>query len=374
MSEPLRLAVVGLKGIGATHLKAIAEIEEVELAAVCDVLPEAATRAGADHSVPSYGSLEALLADERVEAVSLGTPHHLHAPQAITALTAGRHVLTEKPMARTARECDAMIEAARRAGRTLAVCHNYRATPANTMARQLVADGALGPLLRILWTSNSLRTQAYYNQDAWRGRWETEGGGVLINQTVHDLDLLCWLAGPPADVTATMARLSHDTEVEDIACAAIRMASGALCSFQVSISDSPGSAVKELAGDLATLTIGKELQLARPAQPVREFVGSTPEPWGTVAVDRETLTFDPPAISTHAAIFRDFALAVREGREPLVTGEQARWAVELVNGVVMSHVLGRRVELPVDRDEYDRVLARLSREPLPRTELGGSTG
>src|SRR5439155_7256778 len=159
---------------------------------------------------------------------------------------------------------------ARRAGRVLAVCHNYPATPANVAARRLIDAGALGPLLRILWTSNGIRTQAYYNSDAWRGRWETEGGGVLINQTVHDLDLLCWLAGPPAEVAGVVARLSHATEVEDLACAAIRMASGALCSFQVSITDAPGSAVKELAGDRATLTLGSELQLARPQDPVRQ--------------------------------------------------------------------------------------------------------
>jgi predicted dehydrogenase len=337
---------------------------------VCDVLPEVAARAGQQYGVPHYTGFEDLLADERVEAVSLGTPHHLHAPQAVAALEAGRHVLTEKPMARTARECDRMIEAARRTGRKLAVCHNYRTTAANLKARALIDQGTLGPLLRILWTSNSLRTQAYYNQDSWRGRWETEGGGVLINQTVHDLDLLCWLAGPPADVSATVGRLSHDTDVEDLACAAIRMASGALCSFQVSITDTPGSEVKELAGDRATLVLGKALQLARPAQPVRAFIATTPEPWGKVPVERETVVLEPRPVSTHASILQDFAQAIREGRDPLVTGEQGRWAVELVNGIILSHVRGRRVALPVDRDDYDRALQELARQPLPKTGIG----
>src|SRR5437762_9680603 len=121
--DPLRMAVVGLKGIGETHLKAIDRLEEVELVAVCDVLPEVAARVGEARGVPHATSFEALLEDPRVEAVSVGTPRDLHAPHAIGALEAGRHVLTEKPMARAARECDAMIEAARRAGRKLGVCH-----------------------------------------------------------------------------------------------------------------------------------------------------------------------------------------------------------------------------------------------------------
>src|SRR5205807_593291 len=177
----------------------------------------------------------------------------------------------------------------------LAVCHNYRATASNLAARRLIDEGALGPLLRILWTSNGIRTQAYYDSGAWRGRWETEGGGVMINQTVHDLDLLCWLAGPPA----------------------------AAC----------------------------------------------PEMWGRRKVMWETITPEPLTLSSHPYMFQDFAGAVREGRDPLVTGEQGRWAIELVNGITLSHVLGRRVGLPLDRDEYDRVLAQLVAHPLPRTEL-----
>jgi predicted dehydrogenase len=367
--EPLRMAVVGLKGIGGTHLRAIEHVPEVKLVAVCDVLPEVAERIGRERGVPHYISFDDLLADPKVEAVSLGTPHHLHAPQAIAALDAGRHVLTEKPMARTARECDAMIEAAHRAKRCLGVCHQYRATAANLHARRLIEAGTLGPLLRLLWTSNSMRTQAYYDSDAWRGRWETEGGGVLINQTVHDLDLLCWLAGPPAEVAGVVGRLSHDTQVEDLACAAIRMANGALCAFQVSITDAPGSAVKELAGDRATLTLGSELELSRPQTAVREFIGTSPEMWGKLPVDRETIPPDPAPRTGHPFIFQDFAHAVREGREPFVPGEQGRWAIELVNGILMSHVLGRRVPLPIDRDEFDRVLERLAREPIPKTEL-----
>src|SRR5205085_10548165 len=259
MAAPLRMAVVGLKGIGQTHLGAVEAAPGVELVAVCDAVPEIATEVGAERGVPHYTSLEQLLNNPGVEAVSLGTPHYLHAPQAIAALEAGRHVLTEKPMARTVRECDAMIAAAQQSGRVLAVCHNYRATASNFAARRLIDEGALGPLLRILWTSNGMRTQAYYRSGAWRGRWETEGGGVMINQTVHDLDLLCWLAGPPAADCGSVARLSHETDVEDIACAAITMRCGAQCSLQVSITDAPGSDVKELAGDRGTLVLGREL-------------------------------------------------------------------------------------------------------------------
>jgi UDP-N-acetyl-2-amino-2-deoxyglucuronate dehydrogenase len=367
--DPLRVAVVGVKGIGRTHLKAIQSIPEVELAAVCDIVEDLAATTGAEFGVPHYTSFDGLLADDRVEAVSLGTPHYLHAPHAVQALQAGKHVVTEKPMARTVRECDGMIEAARTAGRKLAVHHQYRASAANMHARKLMEEGHLGPVLRVQWSSNSVRTQAYYDSDAWRGRWETEGGGVLINQTVHDLDLLCWLLGPPAEVSALVARFSHETEVEDIASAAIRFGNGALASFQVSITDSPGSNVREIAGDRGTLQIGRELKLARPQTPVLEFVRECPEAWGKNPVEWETIEPVPQEPGGHAFIFQDFARAVREDRDPFVTGEQGRWAIELVNGILMSHVLGRRVTLPLDRDEYDQVLTHLAQNPIPKTEI-----
>jgi UDP-N-acetyl-2-amino-2-deoxyglucuronate dehydrogenase len=368
--EPLKVAVIGLKGIGRTHLSAIASVPEVRLTAVCDVLEDVAAAAAAEHGVPHYADLDRLLADADVEAVSLGTPHHLHAPQAVRALEAGKHVLTEKPMARTARECDAMIEAARKACRKLGVHHQYRTTPPHMHARKLVDAGEIGPVLRVLWSSNGVRTQAYYDSDAWRGRWETEGGGVLINQTVHDLDLLCWLCGTPAEVSGMVGRLSHRTEVEDIACAAIRFANGGLCSFQVSITDSPGGQLKEIAGDRATLQIGKTLTLKRPATSVRDFVSTCPEMWGKNPAEAEEIEPEPREVTGHAYIFQDFAHAVREDREPFVSGEQGRWAVELVNGILMSHVLGRRVLLPVDRDEYDRVLEGLAANPIPFSNVG----
>src|SRR5262249_9572862 len=180
-----------------------------------------------------------------------------------------------------------------------------RASPSNQHARRLIDQGALGAQLRILWTSNGMRTQAYYDSDAWRGRWETEGGGVLINQTVHDLDLLCWMAGPPADVAGIVGRLSHETQVEDIACAAIRMASGACCSFRVSRTDAPGGSAKEIAGDRGTLVLGKELRLGRPETAVREFIATNPEMWGKLPAAWETIQPDPAPLTGHAYIFDD---------------------------------------------------------------------
>lgn len=294
--KPLRIAVVGLKGIGRTHLKAIQSIPDVELAAVCDVLEDIAAATGAEYGVPHYTSLETLLAGSDIEAVSLGTPHFLHAPQAIQALQEGKHVITEKPMARTAAECDAMIDAARRADRKLGIHHQYRATAAHLHAKKLIDEGQLGPILRV--------------------------------------------------------------------------ANGALGSFQVSITESPGSRAREIAGDRALLTFGSQLELRRPERPAREFIRDSPEPWGKNPAAPETIEPAPLPVTGHAYMFQDFARAVREDREPFVPGEQGRWAVELVNAILMSHVLSRKVPVPVDRADYDRVLEQLAREPIPFTQLG----
>jgi len=360
MSEPVRFGVIGIKGMGRGHIRAIGEVEGAELAAICDIDADAARTTAQELEVPWYEDYREMYRQGGMDAVSIATPHYLHAPMAIDAMRTGIHAFTEKPIAISAREADEMIAVAAETGMKLGVCHNRRASGLSQALKQIVDQGRLGRITRVLWTSCGLRTQAYYDSGEWRGTWEQEGGGVLINQTVHDMDLLQWLVGPVVEVAAIIGRLSHRTQVEDIAGAAVRFGNGAYGVLQFGLINVPGMSRAEIAGDLATIVLGNEgPRLGALPASVLGYIQGKPE-----LPDKLEPTWEPVAAleveQGHRAMIHDFCLAITEDREPMVTGESARPAVELVNAIIMSSVRGKKVSIPVDRDEYDAVLRELA--------------
>jgi predicted dehydrogenase len=277
---------------------------------------------------------------------------------ALAALQNGKHVLTEKPIAITVRQADEMIEAARSNGLKLGVAHQYRTEGPNQAAKKAIEEGRIGTPLRVLWTRNGVRTMGYYNSDHWRGTWKMEGGGVLINQTVHDLDLLCWLVGEPAEVTALVANRGHDTEVEDIACASIRFHNGALASVQLDLVSVPGMASRVIAGDRATIQLDGQPRIGTPIVGTLDFISGNHPP----LEKRNEVTWEDlsaPGLGGHAYMVQDFVEAIREDRPPLVPGEQGRRALELVNAILYSGLTGETVRLPLDRGKYDRLMSDL---------------
>jgi predicted dehydrogenase len=169
--------------------------------------------------VKAYGSLEELIEDREVDAIVIATPHPSHLPITLKAVEAGKHVLTEKPMGATVSEATSMLKATQAAGVRLGVLYQHRFRPECQKARSLIAEGALGDIYRASMIHATLRTQSYYESRAWRGTWSQEGGGVLLNQAIHSLDLLQWLAGMPKSVFGVLATLKHQIEVEDCATA-----------------------------------------------------------------------------------------------------------------------------------------------------------
>ena len=360
MAQAIKFGVIGIKGMGRGHIRAIGEVEEAELAAICDIDTDAARAAAAELGVPWYEDYREMYRQGGMDAVSIATPHYLHAPMAIDAMRAGIHAFTEKPISISAREADEMIAAAAETGMKLGVCHNRRPAGLSRALKQIMDQGRLGRVTRVLWSSCGLRTQAYYNSGEWRGTWEQEGGGVLINQTVHDMDLLQWLVGPVVEVSAIIGRLSHATQVEDIAGAAVTFANGAYGVLQFGLVNVPGMSHAEIAGDLASIVLGNgEPRIGTLPASVLDYIQGKPgvpeklEPaWETIA---------PLEVEEgHRAMIRDFCLAIMEDRDPMVTGESARPAVELVNAIIMSSVRGKKVSIPVDRAEYDQVLRELA--------------
>ena len=340
----LRYGLIGAGVVAPLHLDAIAALDDAELVGISSLDPE-------------HLDVDELLALEP-DVVVICSPHPSHAALAIAALEAGAHVLVEKPLAPEAREADTMIAAADRAERLLGVCFQQRFRPVIVAARELIAGGRLGELVRAEIVDPLYRPNAYYGTASWRGTWEGEGGGVLMNQAPHTLDLLCHLAGPPAQVWGVSRRRSQPMEAEDTATALLEYPNGAVGTLAVSTTE-PGVQRIELVGDRGRIEIvGETLTFQRFEPPLSEHL-----PTATGMFDQPSLVAEdvelPSGEGDHLAVHRDFAAAIRSGGVPRAPARDALWSLELANAIVLSTHSGRAVPLPVDRDAYAALLADL---------------
>jgi predicted dehydrogenase len=292
------------------------------------------------------------------DVVVVCTPHPSHAGLTIEALDGGAHVLVEKPLAVEAREADEMIGAADRAGRLLGVCFQQRFRPVIVAAHGLIANGELGDLLRVSIVDPLYRPWSYYRTAGWRGTWDGEGGGVLMNQAPHTLDLLCHLAGPPAAVWGVSRRLLQPMEAEDTATAVLEYPNGVVGSVAVSTTE-PGVQRIELVGDRGRIEIvGESLVFERFEPPLSDHRPACREMFGEPARVRQDVSL-PTGSGDHVDVHRDFADAVRTGRAPHVPARDAISSLELANAIVLSSHAGHAVPLPVDRVAYAALLADL---------------
>jgi predicted dehydrogenase len=356
----LRYGLIGAGVVAGMHLGPIAALADVELVGVAAHDRTAAEERAAQHGCRAFGRADELLACG-LDVVVVGTPHPSHAELAIAALESGAHVLCEKPLAPEAREADEMIAAAERAGRLLGVCFQQRFRPAIAAARRLVEDGRLGELVRVSVVDPWYRPHAYYRSAGWRGTWRGEGGGVLMNQAPHTLDLLCHLAGPPAAAWGIAQRRAQPMEAEDTATALLSWEGGAVGTLAVTTLE-PGVQRIELVGDRGRIEIaGESLAFERFEPPLSEHRASATEMFaapGRVPVEVEL----PAGRGDHLDLHDDFAAAVREGREPRAPAREALWSLELANAITLSSHEGRPVSLPVDREAYGALLAELRGE------------
>ena len=364
----LRHAVVGVKGVGRGHLRSIRQVPDAELVAVCDLDREAVEGVARELGVRPFTDYRALLSAGGIDAVSLCVPHSLHAPMTLDALDAGLHVLVEKPIANTVAEADRVVEKARVRGLTVATGHQYRTYKAARTMKRLIADGEIGTITRVLWTWLELRPESYYARDVWRCTWKGAGGGVLMNQTSHDLDLICWLVGDPVEVSGMIGNWGHAAEIEDFVCATVRFANDALGSIQLSTLTPRGLSLRQISGDRGTLDIRDvkslasdsedEIRLGRHSPPVRSCIQNAGAITAQAETRWETVPY-APGEGGQAALVRDFVSAVQNGHDPMVPPEEARRVVELINAVVLSSFTRRTVRLPVDREEYETLFRRL---------------
>lgn len=353
----LRYGLIGAGVVAAMHLEAIAALDDVELVGIAALDTESAALRARESDSRAFAENDELLACD-LDVVVIATPHPSHAELTIAALETGAHVLCEKPLAPEAREADAMITAADRAGRLLGVCFQQRFRPVIAAARRLVDEGGLGTLVRASIVDPLYRPNAYYRTADWRGTWKGEGGGVLMNQAPHTLDLLCHLAGPPVTVWGVAQRRAQPMEAEDTATALLSYERGAVGTIAVSTLE-PGVQRIELVGDRGRIEIvGESIVFERFEPPISEHLTSATEMFA--APERVTEAVElPPGRGDHRDVHADFAAAVREGREPRVSARDALCSLELANAIVLSTHEQRAVPLPVDRDAYAVLLAQL---------------
>jgi UDP-N-acetyl-2-amino-2-deoxyglucuronate dehydrogenase len=336
--------IVGAGVIASIHADAIALLSktglpEARLVAVTDVAAGPAAAFAAARGCPAEPDLGALLARRDVEVVCVCVPSGLHAAIGVEAAKAGKHLVVEKPIDVSLDAADRLIGAARAAGVALTVISQHRFDPGLVELRRLLDGGALGRLVLGEASTKWYRTQAYYDSAAWRGTWAMDGGS-LMNQGVHYVDLLRWCMGPPAEVTALYSTQAHRIEVEDTALAVVRFASGAGGTILSSTAAFPGFPQRlEITGTEGTVIV-EDGRIVRRALTADADAANPAAAAASAAADPAALD-----VASHAAQLADLLDSVDTGREPSVSGESGRDALEIVLAVYESSRTGRPVTL-----------------------------
>ncbi len=322
-------AVVGIGDISGNHLYAIAQNPGIELVAVCDIDPARAEAAAGHWNVPGFTDVEAMLAAVRPDVVHVTLPHYLHAPIAAAALRAGCHVLTEKPVAESYGAGAELADIARTSGRTLGVCFQNRYNDSSIALRTLVDDRPYGRVLAgrasVWWHRNA----SYYASSPWRRTWREAGGGVLINQTIHTIDLLCWFLGAPESVSGVAANLTHRdiVEVEDTATVTMRHPDGVTSVYFATNSHSSDAPVElELTFESAIVRLQGGVVTATTANGAVEVLASDAKAtgdrayWGT----------------SHARLIDDFHARVAEGEPFWIDADAALVSLGVLRDVYVA--------------------------------------
>ena len=367
MTPRLRFGIVGAGVIGPTHAEAIAGLPDAELVAVADNGHERAETLAEQYGITAYANLRQMLGHEELDVVNICTPSGLHGEQACQVMRSGRHVIVEKPMEINLAAIDEMLSVQQETGVKLAVISQHRFDPASRQVHDLVEQKALGRLVlgnaQVPWW----RSQAYYDSGAWRGTWALDGGGVLMNQSIHSIDLLQWLMGPVKSVCAHTDTLAHRIETEDVAVAVLRFASGALGTIGATTAAYPGITTRvEVFGDRGSAVLeddlltylhlarddteepgpyGSAAQASRQRSPLAP--GSIAVALGSTNVARDALDVargsvpevkGPAGVSatSHALQIADMIRAIREDGTPLVDGLAGRRPVAIILGIYES--------------------------------------
>lgn len=358
--KSVRLGIIGMGNIGKYHADYLTskKVSRCELVAVCDAL------APLDRYKPlqTFTDGEALIKSGAVDAVIVATPHFQHTTLGIAALDAGVHAMIEKPISSHKADAERLIAASRRNPKVVfGGMFQMRTEPRYQKVRQLITSGELGQIVRVNWINTDwYRTDAYYASGGWRATWKGEGGGVLLNQCLHNLDTLQWLVGMPQRVRGfcQLGRF-HQIEVEDSVTAYLEWANGATGVFVSSTGEAPGTNRLEIVGSRGTLVIeNNKIRFTRNEADMLEFSQKATQGFVKPDVWNVEIPFEN-AVLPHALIIQNFVNAILDGEPLIVPGAEGMHSVELANVMVYSSLINQSVELPMDGAAWENQLNEL---------------
>ena len=377
-TQNLRFGVIGIGNIGFVHASCIykGEIQGAVLAAICDSKPGTQAELAAYFpDVPFYADHQQMLREQQLDAVIVSVPHPKHSDIAIAAFERGLHVLVEKPMDITVSKAKQLCEAARDSGKQFGIMFNQRTGNLFSKAREIVSSGQLGQIKRSVWIiTNWYRTQHYYDSGSWRATWAGEGGGVLVNQAPHQLDLWQWICGMPERITAFCTEAKyHNIEVEDDATIVARFPGGAEGIFVTSTGEYPGTNRLELSGTKGKLVLENGvLKWWRLEQDERVFCVESQKSFDHIPMEYTEIPDQPNKLG-HRKILQNFTNAILHDEPLLAPGYDGLKELTIQNAAYLSAWKGSvPVDLPFDEGEYDALLER-KRQTAGTPKNGGQS-
>ena len=347
--KKLGYAVLGL-GIGMAHAEAAAASEFADLVAACDIDRARLDKFAAIYpDATLYEDFEALLADDRVDIISICLPSAMHADFAVRAMEAGKHVLVEKPLDITYERAMLIEEARLRTGVTVGVVHQNRFNLNMDPIKEAIESDRLGKLVLGTFAVKWYREQSYYDRGGWRGTWEMDGGGSLMNQAVHTVDLMRWLMGDVESVTSTMGIYNHNIDTEDLTASLIKFKSGAVATFVSTTCAYPGISTEiMLYGTGGSIEADADMiKTWKLREPLDDDMDEDDEEQMMIERyghgNRAAAKLEPEKLYGHRHVVEDMILAVRDGRTPEVTPLEAAASVRIVNAVYESAKTGKPV-------------------------------
>jgi predicted dehydrogenase len=356
----VRIGIAGLGNIGSVHARQILEgkVPRMELAGVCDPI---AKKLDPFPRAKHYASGEEMIRAGEIDALLIATPHYSHTVTGIAALKHGLHVMVEKPISVHKADCQKLIEAHTNKKQVFAAMFNQRTDPYFIKIREIVRGGELGKIRRINWImTNWFRTDAYYASSDWRATWSGEGGGVLLNQCPHNLDILQWIFGMPKSVRS-FCRIGHyhKIEVEDDVTAWFEYPNGATGVFVTSTGEAPGTNRLEIAGDLGRLVYENDaIHFTRNEIETSKFCRTSKECFGMPAKWEVPVSMEGHG-GQHNEILKNFADAILDGAKLIAPAKEGIHSVELANAILLSSLENKTIDFPMNAGVYKKTLQSL---------------
>jgi len=362
--KEVAIGIVGVGGMGTNHARMLMDgkVKRGRLAAVCDV--DAKCLEAFEGKVETFDDSGKMIREGGLDAVIVATPHYAHTTVGIDVLSQGLHLLVEKPISVHKADCERLIGAHKKRRQVFAAMFNQRTDPHYKKVKKLIDEGQLGRLMRVNWIITAwFRPDIYYANGAWRATWEGEGGGVLLNQCPHQLDMLQWLCGMPVRVRG-FCRIGkwHDIEVEDDVTAYMEFKNGATGVFVTSTGEAPGTNRLELVGENGKVVVehGK-VAFTRNEVSCMEFSKQTERPFS----QPEVWNIDIPVRGSggqHLEVMQNFVDAILD-RVPLIApAKEGIHSVELGNAILLSSLTGKAVDVPISGRAFERRLKKLIAE------------